>query len=155
MEVEKKLRIFETHVGREIVKVEKITSGLGVFVWDPMRRIGASAHVFSATPMGGLSGSDNVKNIFDIPSTIRNMFTKLGIDSAGVARTRIKFAGGADLPGLKIGRKLVARLITFIRSAELQVGGYDVGGNVVRTASFNPITGKVIVEYSTGGVKVI
>jgi chemotaxis receptor (MCP) glutamine deamidase CheD len=75
----------------------------------------------------------------------------LQIQDNDFSKIRVKVVGGADVSGLNLGKKFIASLFNVIKKMGLPVGGYDVGGNVTRSVTFDPVTGKCIVSYLIGG----
>ncbi len=132
------LRLLQSWTGREKVNIEKVASGIALIIWDPMRRQAASCHFFSR---------DETK----IEGKIVELINSLGVDGANVSNLRAKIVGGADVAGLQIGKKFAISVVNILKKLGIPIGGYDIGGNVTRNVSFDPVTGRCIVSYLIGG----
>lgn len=136
------IKLLQTWVGSEKVVVEKVASGIALFLWDPVKRRCACTHFFAR---------DEKK----IEEKIMELISLLGVENSQLSRLRIKVAGGSDVAGLQIGKKLTVMLFNVIKKIGIPIGGYDVGGNITRTLVFDPVTGKCVVNYLIGSSKEI
>lgn len=136
------LKLLQTWTGGEKVTIEKVASGLAVIVWDPLKRRCACTHFFAR---------DEKK----IEEKLSELISLLGVDNTQISRLRIKVAGGADVAGLQIGKKLAVMLFNAVKRMNLPVGGYDIGGNITRNITFDPVTGKCVIHYLIGSSKEI
>jgi chemotaxis receptor (MCP) glutamine deamidase CheD len=132
------IRLLQNWVGRERIKIEKVASGAAIIIWDAAKRRAAATHFYS---------TDESK----IEEKIKELLTSLQIQDNDFSKIRVKVVGGADVSGLNLGKKFIASLFNVIKKMGLPVGGYDVGGNVTRSVTFDPVTGKCIVSYLIGG----
>jgi chemotaxis receptor (MCP) glutamine deamidase CheD len=132
------IRLLQNWVGRERIKIEKVASGAAIIIWDAAKRRAAATHFYS---------TDESK----IEEKIKELLTSLQIQDNDFSKIRVKVVGGADVGGLNLGKKFIASLFNVIKKMGLPVGGYDVGGNVTRSVTFDPVTGKCIVSYLIGG----
>jgi chemotaxis receptor (MCP) glutamine deamidase CheD len=140
--MEVSLKLLQTWVGKEKIKIEKVATGMAIVIWDPFGRRCAATHFFS---------SDESK----VEEKIRELINALGVKDHDFEKLRVKLAGGADVAGLQIGRKFSAAVINAIRKMKLPVGGYDIGGSVTRTVTFDPVSGRCVVYYLIGGQREI
>lgn len=136
------VKLLQTWVGGEKIVMEKVASGVAVFIWDPVKRRCACSHFFARDEM-------------KIEEKLRELISLLGVNNDQLSRLRIKVAGGADVAGLQIGKKLTFMLFNVIKKLNIPVGGYDIGGNVTRNITFDPITGKCTINYLIGSSKEI
>jgi len=136
------IRLLQNWVGREKIRVEKIASGAAIIIWDASKRRAAATHFYS---------TDEAK----IEEKIKELLASLQIQDNDFSKIRVKIVGGADVAGLNVGRKFIASLFNVIKRMGLPVGGYDIGGNVTRSVTFDPVTGRCIVSYLIGGEKEI
>ncbi len=132
------IRLLQNWVGRERIKIEKVASGAAIIIWDASKRRAAATHFYS---------TDEAK----IEEKIRELLTSLQIQDNDFSKIRVKVVGGSDVAGLNLGKKFIASLFNVIKKMGLPVGGYDVGGSVTRSVTFDPVTGKCIVSYLIGG----
>lgn len=136
------IKLLQTWAGGEKVVIEKVASGLAVIIWDPLKKRCACTHFFAR---------DEKK----IEEKLKELISLLGVENSQISRLRAKIAGGSDVAGLQIGKKLTFILFDVIKKLGLPVGGYDIGGNITRTVIFDPITGKCVVNYLIGSSKEI
>jgi chemotaxis receptor (MCP) glutamine deamidase CheD len=136
------IRLLQNWVGREKIRIEKIASGAAIIIWDASKRRAAATHFYS---------TDEAK----IEEKIKELLASLQIQDNDFSKIRVKIVGGADVAGLDVGRKFIASLFNVIKRMGLPVGGYDIGGNVTRSVTFDPVTGRCIVSYLIGGEKEI
>jgi chemotaxis receptor (MCP) glutamine deamidase CheD len=136
------IRLLQNWVGREKIRIEKIASGAAIIIWDTSKRRAAATHFYS---------TDEAK----IEEKIKELLASLQIQDNDFSKIRVKVVGGADVAGLNVGRKFIASLFNVIKRMGLPVGGYDIGGNVTRSVTFDPVTGRCIVSYLIGGEKEI
>ena len=136
------IRLLQNWVGREKIRIEKIASGAAIIIWDASKRRAAATHFYS---------TDEAK----IEEKIKELLASLQIQDNDFSKIRVKVVGGADVAGLNVGRKFIAFLFNVIKRMGLPVGGYDIGGNVTRSVTFDPVTGRCIVSYLIGGEKEI
>ncbi|MFZ8802862.1 MAG: hypothetical protein ACO2PO_07720 [Candidatus Calescibacterium sp.] len=136
------IRLLQNWVGREKIRVEKIASGAAIIIWDASKRRAAATHFYS---------TDEAK----IEEKIKELLASLQIQDNDFSKIRVKVVGGADVAGINLGRKFIASLFNVIKRMGLPVGGYDIGGNVTRSVTFDPVTGRCIVSYLIGGEKEI
>ena len=136
------IRLLQNWVGREKIRVEKIASGAAIIIWDASKRRAAATHFYS---------TDEAK----IEEKIKELLASLQVQDNDFSKIRVKIVGGADVAGLNVGRKFIASLFNVIKRMGLPVGGYDIGGNVTRSVTFDPVTGRCIVSYLIGGEKEI
>jgi Chemotaxis protein; stimulates methylation of MCP proteins len=136
------IRLLQNWVGREKIRIEKIASGAAIIIWDASKRRAAATHFYS---------TDEAK----IEEKIKELLASLQIQDNDFSKIRVKIVGGADVAGLNVGRKFIASLFNVIKRMGLPVGGYDIGGNVTRSVTFDPVTGRCIVSYLIGGEKEI
>jgi chemotaxis receptor (MCP) glutamine deamidase CheD len=136
------IRLLQNWVGREKIRIEKIASGAAIIIWDAPKRRAAATHFYS---------TDEAK----IEEKIKELLASLQIQDNDFSKIRVKIVGGADVAGLNVGRKFIASLLNVIKRMGLPVGGYDIGGNVTRSVTFDPVTGRCIVSYLIGGEKEI
>jgi chemotaxis receptor (MCP) glutamine deamidase CheD len=136
------IRLLQNWVGREKIRIEKIASGAAIIIWDAPKRRAAATHFYS---------TDEAK----IEEKIKELLASLQIQDNDFSKIRVKIVGGADVAGLNVGRKFIASLFNVIKRMGLPVGGYDIGGNVTRSVTFDPVTGRCIVSYLIGGEKEI
>jgi chemotaxis receptor (MCP) glutamine deamidase CheD len=136
------IRLLQNWVGREKIRIEKIASGAAIIIWDTSKRRAAATHFYS---------TDEAK----IEEKIKELLASLQIQDNDFSKIRVKVVGGADVAGLNVGRKFMASLFNVIKRMGLPVGGYDIGGNVTRSVTFDPVTGRCIVSYLIGGEKEI
>jgi chemotaxis receptor (MCP) glutamine deamidase CheD len=134
------IRLLQNWVGREKIRIEKIASGAAIIIWDTSKRRAAATHFYS---------TDEAK----IEEKIKELLASLQIQDNDFSKIRVKVVGGADVAGLNVGRKFMASLFNVIKRMGLPVGGYDIGGNVTRSVTFDPVTGRCIVSYLIGGEK--
>jgi len=132
------IRLLQNWVGRERIKIEKVASGAAIIIWDAAKRRAAATHFYS---------TDEAK----IEEKIKELLTSLQIQDNDFSKIRVKVVGGADVAGLNLGKKFITSLFNVIKRMGLPVGGYDVGGNITRSVTFDPVTGKCIVSYLIGG----
>ena len=133
-----KIKLLETYVGQDKVVVEKVATGIAFIIWDAKRKVAGATHIFSSKDE-------------DIERMIRELVQKLGLNDKDFVSVRVKFAGGADVPGLSIGKRMVNTVVSVVKKLGLPVGGYDVGGHVTRDVFFDPKTGICEVRYLIGG----
>lgn len=136
------LKLLQTWVGGDKVVIEKVASGLAIIIWDPLKRRCACTHFFAR---------DEKK----IEDKLRELMSLIGVDNSQISRLRVKVAGGADVAGLQIGRKLTVMVFDVIKRLGLLVGGYDIGGNITRNIVFDPVTGRCVINYLIGSSKEI
>lgn len=136
------IRLLQNWVGREKIRIEKIASGAAIIIWDASKRRAAATHFYS---------TDEAK----IEEKIKELLASLQVQDNDFSKIRVKVVGGADVAGLSVGRKFIASLFNVIKRMGLPVGGYDIGGNVTRSVTFDPVTGRCIVSYLIGGEKEI
>jgi chemotaxis receptor (MCP) glutamine deamidase CheD len=136
------IRLLQNWVGREKIRIEKIASGAAIIIWDASKRRAAATHFYS---------TDEAK----IEEKIKELLASLQVQDNDFSKIRVKIVGGADVAGLNVGRKFIASLFNVIKRMGLPVGGYDIGGNVTRSVTFDPVTGRCIVSYLIGGEKEI
>jgi len=136
------IRLLQNWVGREKIRIEKIASGAAIIIWDASKRRAAATHFYS---------TDEAK----IEEKIKELLASLQIQDNDFSKIRVKVVGGADVAGINLGRKFIASLFNVIKRMGLPVGGYDIGGNVTRSVTFDPVTGRCIVSYLIGGEKEI
>jgi chemotaxis receptor (MCP) glutamine deamidase CheD len=136
------IRLLQNWVGREKIRIEKIASGAAIIIWDAPKRRAAATHFYS---------TDEAK----IEEKIKELLANLQVQDGDLPKIRVKIVGGADVAGLSVGRKFIASLFNVIKRMGLPVGGYDIGGNVTRSVTFDPVTGRCIVSYLIGGEKEI
>jgi chemotaxis receptor (MCP) glutamine deamidase CheD len=136
------IRLLQNWVGREKIRIEKIASGAAIIIWDASKRRAAATHFYS---------TDEAK----IEEKIKELLASLQVQDGDFSKIRVKIVGGADVAGLSVGRKFIASLFNVIKRMGLPVGGYDIGGNVTRSVTFDPVTGRCIVSYLIGGEKEI
>jgi chemotaxis receptor (MCP) glutamine deamidase CheD len=136
------IRLLQNWVGREKIRIEKIASGAAIIIWDASKRRAAATHFYS---------TDEAK----IEEKIKELLASLQVQDNDFSKIRVKVVGGADVAGLNVGRKFIASLFNVIKRMGLPVGGYDIGGNVTRSVTFDPVTGRCIVSYLIGGEKEI
>lgn len=136
------LKLLQTWTGGEKITIEKVASGLAVIVWDPLKRRCACTHFFAR---------DEKK----IEEKLSELISLLGVDNSQISRLRVKVVGGADVAGLQIGKKLAVMFFNVVKRMNLPVGGYDIGGNITRNVTFDPVTGKCVINYLIGSSKEI
>lgn len=150
--VERIINLFDVYVGGDNISIPKVTSGVAVVVWDPIRKISAACHIFSA---GSGVAASGFSSYVEVESTIDKMLQLLGVDTSTIVRLRAKISGCSDIPGLKLGFNLRNRVLGTLKMKNVPIGGFDTGGSIGRNIRFNPKDGKMFVEYFTGGGKVV
>ena len=149
---ERIINLFDVYIGGDNISIPKVTSGVVVVIWDPIRKISSACHIFSA---GSGTAPTGFSSHIEIESTIDKMIQLLGVDTSAIVRLRAKIAGCSDIPGLKLGSNLRNTVLGTLKMKNVPIGGFDTGGSVGRNIRFNPKDGKMFVEYFTGGNKVV
>jgi chemotaxis receptor (MCP) glutamine deamidase CheD len=140
--MEVNIKLLQSWTGREKIRIEKVASGMAVILWDPVSKKASATHFFTREDK-------------KIEEKLKEMLTSLGVDHNGISRIRAKIIGGADVAGLQVGKKFAATVVEAMKKLGIPIGGYDLGGNITRNVSFDPVTGKCIVSYLTGGAREI
>ena len=136
------LKLLQSWTGREKIRIEKVASGIAIILWDPIKKRASSCHFFTREER-------------KIEEKLREMLESLNVGNAEVSRIRAKIVGGADVAGLQVGKKFAYTLVEVMKKMGIPIGGYDLGGNVTRNVTFDPVTGKCVVSYLTGGAREI
>ena len=140
--MEVSIKLLQSWTGREKIKIEKVASGIAIILWDPIKKKASSCHFFAR---------DERK----VEDKLKEMLDSLGVGDSELPRIRAKIAGGADVAGLQVGKKFTVIVVEVMKRMGIPIGGYDLGGNVTRNVSFDPVTGKCVVSYLTGGAREI
>ncbi|MCX9012130.1 MAG: chemotaxis protein CheD [Candidatus Methanoperedens sp.] len=137
-----------------------ITIGLGscvgISLRDPVRRVGALAHVVLPT-ITEARNKDNPMKFADsaIDLALQKMLEK------GCLKGRIesKIAGGASMfsfgENMNIGEKNVKAVVRKLDELNIPILASDTGGNYGRTIEFHVETGILVVKSAFRGVKEI
>ncbi len=138
----------------EVLVSSALGSCVGVTFFDPVKRIGALAHIMLPSQMR-LNGEQPSGKFVDLalPAMLREM------QEQGALRTRTsaKIVGGAQMFAdeslASIGDRNVAAVKEVLRSLGLRLLGEDTGGSHARTVEFHTSSGIVYSRSVRFGVK--
>lgn len=133
--------------------IPNIVSGIGVIMYDPVKKIGGAAHPI--IPNGGPADPNPQKYVDQCIA-----FLAKDLESKGANRGTlfVKIAGGAKMlnsVGIPMGEKNLKSARETLAREKLSVKGLDIGGSIKRTLMLNIANGEVTVERFNEGTKKI
>lgn len=129
-------------------------SCVAVFLWDPVLRFGSINHYM--LPLGNKNSNASFKygNVA-IPELIIQM-SKMGSDKKDL---KAKIFGGSDIAhsngSFNIGRRNVVLAQDMLKTEEIPIISYSVGGHLGRKVIFNSGSGVVLISYIKRDINLI